>query len=76
VCSSYSLSCCTSFSSGASPNYIAGKIGYSSEEINNLPEESVLGLGCGNPVSFAGLKEGKTVLDLGSVGYLFFSCVQ
>ncbi len=32
------------------------------------PAESNMGLGCGNPLAFAALKEGETVLDLGSGG--------
>ena len=44
---------------------ISKSIGYSDEEINNVPEAN-LGLGCGNPIAFAGMKEGQTVLDLGS----------
>jgi SAM-dependent methyltransferase len=44
------------------------QIGYSEEEIKSLPEEALLGLGCGNPVALASLKEGETVLDLGSGG--------
>ena len=32
----------------------------------SVPEGSNLGLGCGNPVALASLKEGDTVLDLGS----------
>jgi SAM-dependent methyltransferase len=43
-------------------------IGYSEEDIKNLPETSNMGLGCGNPVALASLKEGETVLDLGSGG--------
>jgi ubiquinone/menaquinone biosynthesis C-methylase UbiE len=31
-----------------------------------VPEGANLGLGCGNPVAIASLKEGETVLDLGS----------
>lgn len=34
--------------------------------MNAVPEGSNLGLGCGNPVAIASLKEGETVLDLGS----------
>lgn len=45
---------------------ISKKIGYTDEEINAVPEGANLGLGCGNPVALASLKEGETVLDLGS----------
>jgi len=45
---------------------ISRKIGYSEEEIKGVPESSNLGLGCGNPVALASLREGETVLDLGS----------
>ena len=42
------------------------KMGYSDEELSKLPEGANLGLGCGNPVALASLKEGDTYLDLGS----------
>ncbi len=42
------------------------KMGYSKKELNAVPEGSNLGLGCGNPVALASLKEGEAVLDLGS----------
>jgi len=45
---------------------IGKKIGYTEEELKTVPEGANLGLGCGNPVAFASLKEGETVLDLGS----------
>ena len=44
---------------------ISKSIGYSDEEISNVPEAN-LGLGCGNPTAMAMIKEGDTVLDLGS----------
>lgn len=44
----------------------SGQMGYSSDEMLTAPEGSNLGLGCGNPVAIASLKEGETVLDLGS----------
>jgi arsenite methyltransferase len=44
---------------------ISKSIGYSNEEINAVPEAN-LGLGCGNPTALANIKEGDTVLDLGS----------
>ncbi len=45
---------------------ISTSIGYSSEDISTFPEGSNLGLGCGNPLALASLKEGEVVLDLGS----------
>lgn len=44
----------------------AHSLGYSSEEIASAPEGSNLNLGCGNPVAVASIREGETVLDLGS----------
>src|ERR687888_2347290 len=42
---------------------------YDAAETEGLPEEAVLAsLGCGNPTALADLKEGDTVLDLGSGG--------
>jgi SAM-dependent methyltransferase len=45
---------------------VARKNGYSDEDLNALPDRVNLGLGCGNPVALASLREGETVLDLGS----------
>jgi SAM-dependent methyltransferase len=45
---------------------ISRGVGYSPEEMQAVPEGANLGLGCGNPVALASLKEGETVLDLGS----------
>ena len=42
--------------------------GYSVDELESVPDGANLGLGCGNPVAFAAIKEGDTVLDLGSGG--------
>lgn len=47
---------------------ISRKIGYSNEEIKNVPEGANMGLGCGNPQLIAEIKEGETVIDLGSGG--------
>lgn len=44
---------------------IAKMLGYSEQEIKAVPEAN-LGLGCGNPVALGEIKEGETVLDLGS----------
>jgi len=42
------------------------KIGYTSEELSQVPKGSNLGLGCANPVALSSLREGELVLDLGS----------
>lgn len=47
---------------------ISRKIGYSEEDIAVAPEEANMGLGCGNPQLIAAIKEGETVIDLGSGG--------
>jgi arsenite methyltransferase len=46
-----------------------GEMLYSIEERGELPDAAVLAsLGCGNPTAVAELREGETVLDLGSGG--------
>lgn len=55
------MSCCAPGSSIYSEN-----LGYSKEELMHVPKGADLGLGCGNPVALATLKEGEVVLDLGS----------
>ncbi len=45
---------------------ISKKIGYTEEDLGSVPEGANLGLGCGNPIALASLKEGEVVLDLGS----------
>jgi len=41
-------------------------LSYSSADKASIPDGADLGLGCGTPTSFANIKEGMTVLDLGS----------
>ena len=50
--------CCTSTD--------AETLGYSVEQSAAVPEAGNLGLGCGNPLAIASLKNGQVVLDLGS----------
>ena len=63
-----SSSCCSCGCGSAdqkTAQEISKSIGYSEEEMNAVPEAN-LGLGCGNPTAFSNIKEGDTVLDLGS----------
>jgi len=63
-CGTSTSSCCPDVKS----NY-AKTIGYRDEELQNLPSTAVDAMaGCGNPTALADLKEGETVLDLGSGG--------
>jgi len=61
--------CCCPASNSENVNLqttISKRIGYTDEELKAVPEGANLGLGCGNPIALASLKEGETVLDLGS----------
>src|SRR3954463_3368914 len=49
---------------------VAEAFGYSPEELASIPAEANMGLSCGNPTAFAGLRAGETVVDLGSGGGL------
>ncbi len=66
----YSTSCCAPTSSCCGgvdqAQDISKKIGYTDEDLRNVPEGANLGLGCGNPVALASLKKGDHILDLGS----------
>ncbi len=61
--------CCPSASCCGGPavvTEIGKKIGYADSDLAAAPEGANLGLGCGNPIALASLKQGETVLDLGS----------
>lgn len=44
---------------------MSASVGYTPEELAQVPAEANLGLGCGNPLRAASLKPGETVIDLG-----------
>ncbi len=67
IASQKQQSCCSSCScSGADLLSQVEAIGYSAEDLAHVPEEAILGLGCGNPTAITELKAGEVVLDLGS----------
>lgn len=62
--------CCPRCSCGPDPIEQAMSIGYSRAESESVPTSAAMGLGCGNPTVLADLREGETILDLGSGGGL------
>jgi arsenite methyltransferase len=49
---------------------VARAFGYTPDELAAIPAEANLGLSCGNPTAFAGLRPGEVVVDLGCGGGL------
>ncbi|KAK9607390.1 hypothetical protein V6Z93_000937 [Aspergillus fumigatus] len=47
---------------------IALAFGYNATDLRALPDKANLGLSCGNPVAYANIKQGETIVDLGSGG--------
>jgi arsenite methyltransferase len=60
-CCSVSASSCHQRDSG-----YGQQLGYSASDVASVPDGSNLGLGCGNPIAWASIRPGDTVLDLGS----------
>lgn len=61
--------CCCGPTSSCCSTITRIDINYKNEDLSALPAEAVnASLGCANPHALAGLKEGETVLDLGSGG--------
>jgi len=49
---------------------VAEAFGYTPEDLASIPAGANMGLSCGNPTAIAHLREGETVVDLGSGGGL------
>jgi SAM-dependent methyltransferase len=62
-CCEPASSCC-----GGAPTAqdVSKAMGYTDADLQSVPDGANLGLGCGNPIALAALREGETVLDLGS----------
>jgi len=65
-------SCCCAGACGVTESIdaaeLAEQIGYTKEELESLPADANMGLSCGNPTVIAALRDGETILDLGSGG--------
>jgi len=60
--------CGCSCGSSGTEEAVSRGIGYAAAELDELPEEANLGLGCGAPIASLAPGSGETVLDLGSGG--------
>lgn len=59
--------CCGTYSDILFSIFESSKVvGYDPDKLKLIPESSILGVGCGNPIRFADIREGDTVVDLGS----------
>lgn len=72
VSSNKTTSCCSPATACSSPREsmkgnLVKTAGYEDGELHSLPSAAVENsFGCGNPLAFAGVKAGQTVLDIGS----------
>ncbi|MDQ6993999.1 MAG: arsenite methyltransferase [Mariprofundaceae bacterium] len=67
-CCGVESSCCGVSDDTAINTLISTRMGYSEEDLKQVPDGADMGLGCGNPRAIASLKKGETVVDLGSGG--------
>jgi len=61
-------SCCGVSDDAAINALVSTRLGYSENDLSQVPEGADMGLGCGNPRAIASIKPGETILDLGSGG--------
>ena len=67
-CCGVESSCCGVSDDAAINTLISTRLGYSEDDLTNVPEGADMGLGCGNPRAIASLQAGEVVIDLGSGG--------
>ena len=67
-CCGEQSSCCGVSSDSAINTLVSTRLGYSSADLETVPDGADMGLGCGNPRAIASIRTGETVLDLGSGG--------
>ena len=61
-------SCCGVSEDGNINALISTRLGYSEQDLQNVPSGADMGLGCGNPRAIASLQAGHVVVDLGAGG--------
>ncbi|MES9971728.1 MAG: arsenite methyltransferase [Candidatus Thiodiazotropha sp.] len=67
-CCGVESSCCGVSDDAAINTLISTRLGYSEEDLVQVPDGADMGLGCGNPKAIAALQPGEVVVDLGSGG--------
>jgi len=67
-CCGIASSCCGVSDDQSINTLISTRLGYSEDDLKNVPSGADMGLGCGNPKAIAALKAGEVVVDLGSGG--------
>ncbi len=67
-CCGEANSCCGVSDDEQINQLISTRLGYSEEDLSQVPEGADMGLGCGNPKAIAALQAGEVVVDLGSGG--------
>jgi SAM-dependent methyltransferase len=60
--------CCGTTDDVAISQLISTRLGYSQDDLAQVPEGADMGLGCGNPKAIAALQPGEVVVDLGAGG--------
>jgi arsenite methyltransferase len=63
-----SSACCEPAAESVDTDELSAALGYSLDDLTDIPKGANMGLGCGNPTAIAALKPGEIVLDLGSGG--------
>ncbi len=67
-CCGTASSCCGVSDDEQINQLISTRLGYSEDDLKNVPDGADMGLGCGNPKAIAALQPGEVVVDLGSGG--------
>ena len=66
ACCNPSQEICCDDVNNISKEHTSSIIGYKATDLKSIPQESILGLGCGAPLNFVDIKRSEILVDLGS----------